>query len=66
MAAATARSAHQWWAGVAIGLTLVVKPLLAPLLLLPLLNRQWRALVTAFAVPLVFNCGRVAAGRRTR
>jgi len=46
---------HQWWAGVAIGLTLVVKPLLAPLLLLPLLNRQWRALVTAFAVPLVFN-----------
>ena len=46
---------HQWWAGVAIGLTLVVKPLLAPLLLLPLLNRQWRALVAAFAVPLVFN-----------
>ena len=46
---------HQWWAGVAIGLSLVVKPVLAPLLLLPLLNRQWRALVTAFAVPLVFN-----------
>ena len=46
---------HQWWAGVAIGLTLVVKPLLAPLLLLPLLNRQWRTLVTAFAVPAVFN-----------
>jgi arabinofuranan 3-O-arabinosyltransferase len=50
---------HQWWAGVAIGLTLVVKPLLAPLLLLPLLNRQWRALVTAFAVPLVFNLAAV-------
>ncbi|HME49272.1 arabinofuranan 3-O-arabinosyltransferase [Mycobacterium sp.] len=46
---------HQWWAGVAIGLTLVVKPLLAPLLLLPLLNRQWRALVTAIAVPVAFN-----------
>ncbi len=46
---------HQWWAGVAIGLSLVVKPLLAPLLLLPLLNRQWRALGTAIAVPLVFN-----------
>jgi arabinofuranan 3-O-arabinosyltransferase len=46
---------HQWWAGVAIGLSLVVKPVLAPLLLLPLLNRQWRALATAFAVPLVFN-----------
>ena len=46
---------HQWWAGVAIGLSLVVKPLLGPLLLLPLLNRQWRALVTAFVVPLMFN-----------
>jgi arabinofuranan 3-O-arabinosyltransferase len=46
---------HEWWAGVAIGLTLVVKPLLAPLLLLPLLNRQWRALVTAVVVPVVFN-----------
>src|SRR6202051_4869015 len=46
---------HQWWAGVAIGLSLVVKPLLAPLLLLPLLNRQWRTLVTAIGVPLVFN-----------
>jgi arabinofuranan 3-O-arabinosyltransferase len=46
---------HQWWAGVAIGLTLVIKPSLAPLLLLPLLNRQWRALVTAVLVPLLFN-----------
>ncbi|QRY54941.1 arabinofuranan 3-O-arabinosyltransferase [Mycolicibacterium septicum] len=46
---------HQWWAGAAIGLTLTVKPVLAVLLLLPLLNRQWRALVTAFAVPVVFN-----------
>jgi arabinofuranan 3-O-arabinosyltransferase len=49
------KKGHEWWAGVAIGLTLVVKPLLAPLLLLPLLNRQWRCLVTAFVVPLVFN-----------
>ncbi|MEW5810913.1 MAG: arabinofuranan 3-O-arabinosyltransferase [Actinomycetota bacterium] len=46
---------HEWWAGVSIGLTLVVKPLLAPLLLLPALNRQWRVLVTAIAVPIVFN-----------
>ena len=46
---------HEWWAGVAIGLTLVVKPLLGPLLLLPLLNRQWRAVVAAIVVPLVFN-----------
>jgi arabinofuranan 3-O-arabinosyltransferase len=49
------KASHEWWSGAAIGLTLVVKPLLAPLLLLPLLNRQWRALVTAFVVPLVFN-----------
>jgi arabinofuranan 3-O-arabinosyltransferase len=46
---------HEWWAGVAIGLTLVVKPLLLPLVLLPLLNRQWRTLVTAFAMPVLFN-----------
>ncbi|BCO36742.1 DUF2029 domain-containing protein [Mycobacterium heckeshornense] len=46
---------HQWWAGIAVGLTLVTKPLLAPLVLLPLLNRQWRAVVTAVVVPLVLN-----------
>ncbi len=46
---------HEWWAGVAIGLSLVVKPVLAPLLLLPLLNRQWRAVIVAIVVPVVFN-----------
>ncbi|MGZ8748789.1 MAG: arabinofuranan 3-O-arabinosyltransferase [Mycobacterium sp.] len=46
---------HEWLAGTAIGLTLVVKPLLAPLLLIPLLNRQWRALIPAFGVPIAFN-----------
>ena len=49
------KESHQWWSGVAIGLSLTVKPVLAPLLLLPLLNRQWRALVTAVLVPLVLN-----------
>lgn len=49
------RRSREWLAGVAIGMTLVVKPSLAPLLLLPLLNRQWRALIPAFAVPAVFN-----------
>jgi arabinofuranan 3-O-arabinosyltransferase len=49
------RVGHQWWAGLAIGLTLVVKPVLGPLLLLPLLNRQWRALVPAIVVPAAFN-----------
>jgi arabinofuranan 3-O-arabinosyltransferase len=51
----TGGNEHQWWAGIAIGLTLVVKPLLAPLLLLPLLNRQWRAVLAAIVVPVVFN-----------
>ncbi|OBG23235.1 arabinofuranan 3-O-arabinosyltransferase [Mycobacterium sp. 852002-51057_SCH5723018] len=46
---------RQWWAGVAIGLTLTLKPLLGPLLLLPLLNRQWRAVVAAIVVPVVIN-----------
>ena len=45
----------QWLAGAAIGLSLVVKPVLGVLLLIPLLNRQWRALAAAFAVPAVFN-----------
>jgi arabinofuranan 3-O-arabinosyltransferase len=49
------RHRAEWWAGAAIGLSLVLKPLLAPLLLLPLLNRQWRALIPAFALPVVFN-----------
>jgi arabinofuranan 3-O-arabinosyltransferase len=49
------KTSHEWWAGVAIGLTLVTKPLLAPLVLLPLLNRQWRAVVPAFVVPVVLN-----------
>ena len=46
---------HQWWAGFVIGLTLTLKPVLGPLLLLPLLNRQWRTLVPAIAVPVVVN-----------
>jgi arabinofuranan 3-O-arabinosyltransferase len=42
-------------AGAAIGLTLVVKPSLAPLLLLPVLNRQFYTLIPAFGVPVLFN-----------
>ncbi len=49
------RVSRQWWAGAAIGLTLALKPLLGPLLLLPLLNRQWRPLVPAVVVPAVIN-----------
>jgi arabinofuranan 3-O-arabinosyltransferase len=49
------KKGHQWWAGIAIGLTLTLKPVLGPLLLLPFLNRQWRAWVTAIVVPVVIN-----------
>jgi len=49
------RVSRQWWAGISIGLALVVKPVLLPLLLLPLLNRQWRAVVAAIVLPVAFN-----------
>jgi arabinofuranan 3-O-arabinosyltransferase len=49
------RTNREWLAGIAIGLSLVVKPLLGVLLLLPLLNRQWRAVAAAIAVPVAFN-----------
>lgn len=49
------RTNRQWLAGLVIGLSLVVKPVLGVLLLLPLLNRQWRTLVGAAAVPVAFN-----------
>lgn len=46
---------HDWWAGVPIGLTLAVKPVLAPLLLLPLLTRQWRIFVGAIGIPVLLT-----------
>ncbi len=49
------RMSREWLAGIAIGLSLVVKPVLAVLLLLPLLNRQWRALIASIGVPVAFN-----------
>jgi arabinofuranan 3-O-arabinosyltransferase len=40
-----------WLGGVALGLTFAVKPVLAPLLLIPLLLRWWKTFVMAFAIP---------------
>ncbi len=40
-------------AGVAIGLTIVIKPSLLPLLIIPLMTRQWKAYIPAVAIPLV-------------
>lgn len=48
------------WAGVALGLSFAVKPLLAPLLLLVLLNRQWKTFITAALVPLALLAGGMA------
>ncbi len=43
------------WAGAALGVTFAIKPVLAPLLLLPLVRGQWKVLVTAVGIPLVLN-----------
>ncbi|QBJ98294.1 DUF2029 domain-containing protein [Rhodococcus sp. ABRD24] len=44
---------RDYWSGAAIGLTLAVKPILAPLLLLPLVRGQWKVFVTAVGIPVV-------------
>jgi arabinofuranan 3-O-arabinosyltransferase len=46
---------HWVTAGVAIGLTLSVKPLLLPVLLVFVLARRWRALAVTVAIPAVLN-----------
>lgn len=56
MVAFSAAISGRWTlAGMAFGLGLAVKPVLLPLLLFPLLARQWRGFVTAIAVPIVLS-----------
>jgi len=43
------------WSGVALGLTFAVKPVLWPLLLLPLVSKQWKVFVTALGIPLILT-----------
>ncbi|MET9486679.1 glycosyltransferase family 87 protein [Nocardia sp. NPDC006630] len=44
------------WAGVALGLAIAVKgPLIAPLLLIPLVRGQWKVFITALGIPVVLN-----------
>ncbi|WP_216897505.1 glycosyltransferase family 87 protein [Nocardia alni] len=43
------------WAGAIMGLTLTVKPTLAPMLLIPLLRRQWKVFIPAVGVPVVLT-----------
>ncbi len=49
------RVSREWLAGIVIGLSLVVKPVLGVLLLLPFLNRQWRTVFAGIAVPVAAN-----------
>ena len=41
-----------WWSGVAMGLSLAIKPMLAPLLVLPLIRRQWQPFVASVLIPV--------------
>ncbi|MGC0363782.1 arabinofuranan 3-O-arabinosyltransferase [Rhodococcus sp. 27YEA15] len=43
------------WAGAAIGITIAIKPTLAPLLILPLVRGQWKVFVTALGIPFVLT-----------
>lgn len=49
------KTGASWGAGVVLGLCILVKPMFAPLVLLPLLRLDWRAILGAIAVPVVFN-----------
>lgn len=48
-------SRREWWAGVVMGLSITVKPTLAPMLLIPLMRRQWKVFVPALGVPIVLT-----------
>ena len=43
------------WAGVPLGLSLAIKPMLAPLLLLPLLLKRWQPFTAALLIPIILN-----------
>jgi alpha-1,2-mannosyltransferase len=54
------------WEGVALGVVVALKPSLAPLLLLPLVRRQWDTVIAATATGgLATLAGWVAAGRQS-
>ncbi|QGU07567.1 Alpha-(1-_3)-arabinofuranosyltransferase [Corynebacterium occultum] len=44
-----------WWAGIVIGLAILIKPIFLPLLFLPLVKWQWQTLLGGLAVPALFN-----------
>lgn len=48
---------QQWRAGVVIGLAVLIKPVFLPLLFLPFVKLQWRAVAVGLGVPVVLNAG---------
>ncbi|MDY5786123.1 glycosyltransferase family 87 protein [Corynebacterium sp.] len=46
---------RQWPAGLLLGVAILIKPMFAPLIVLPLMRLQWRAVVAAVAVPAAMN-----------
>ncbi len=48
-------SRRDLWAGVVLGLTIVTKPTLAPLLLIAAARRQWSTIFSAISVPILIT-----------
>lgn len=48
-------SGRSWWAGIIIGLAILVKPQFAPLLFLPAVKLDWRTVTGGISVPVAFN-----------
>ncbi|MBH5295896.1 glycosyltransferase family 87 protein [Corynebacterium ulcerans] len=46
---------RRWWAGVIIGLAIVVKPVFLPVLFIPLVLLHWQTLCAALGIPIVTN-----------
>jgi arabinofuranan 3-O-arabinosyltransferase len=61
-------AARQRWllAGVCLGITLALKPILAPVLLVVVLYRRWKTLGSAIAIPVVFSAPLLLAVPSTR
>lgn len=48
-------SGKGWWAGLVIGVAILIKPQFAPLLFLPAVKLDWRTVFGGVAVPVAFN-----------
>ncbi|WP_067894150.1 glycosyltransferase family 87 protein [Nocardia vaccinii] len=46
---------RELWAGAVMGLAITVKPTIAPMLLIPLMRRQWKVFLPALGVPIALT-----------